>query len=172
MAPPVVRGRVPGRAGRSPALDSWVCESSTSERLTARPPLDEPEFSRWREEADRALGGATREAGAANHNWSCFLAEQAPQLAMKALLHGLGRAPWGHDLEELTRAVGQAGVELPDEVTAAARQLARHYIPARYPDAHPAASPGSRYVADDAAGALQAANALLEFVDRTWESLG
>ena len=137
-----------------------------------RPPLDEPEFSRWREEADRALGGAAREAKAENHNWSCFLAEQAAQLAVKALLHGLGRAPWGHDLEALTGAVGEAGVELSDEVTAAARLLARHYIPARYPDAHPAASPGSRYVADDSSGALQAAEALLAFVDRTWESLG
>jgi len=137
-----------------------------------RPPLDEPEFSRWREEADRALGGAAREAEARNHNWSCFLAEQAAQLAVKALLHGLGRAPWGHDLEQLTRAVGEAGVELSDEVTAAARLLGRHYIPARYPDAHPAASPGSRYVADDSAGTLRAGEVLLAFVDRSWESLG
>lgn len=137
-----------------------------------RPPLDEPEFSRWREEADRALAGARREATAENHNWSCFLAEQAAQLAVKALLHGLGRAPWGHDLEQLTRAAGEAGVELSDEVTAAARLLARHYIPARYPDAHPAAAPGSRYVAEDSAGALRAAEALLGWVDRNWESLG
>jgi len=134
-------------------------------------PLDRDEFARWREEADRALGAAVREAQAGNHNWSCFLAEQAAQLAVKALLHGLGRAPWGHDLEQLTRALSEAGVELPDEVTAGARHLARHYIPARYPDAHPAASPGSRYVADDSAGALRAARTLLAFVDDTWESV-
>jgi HEPN domain-containing protein len=134
-------------------------------------PLDRDEFARWREEADRAQGAAVREAQAGNHNWSCFLAEQAAQLAVKALLHGLGRAPWGHDLEQHTRALGEAGVELPDEVTAGARHLARHYIPARYPDAHPAASPGSRYVADDSAGALRAARTLLAFVDDTWESV-
>jgi len=137
-----------------------------------RPPLDEPEFARWREEADHALGAATREAQAENHNWSCFLAEQAAQLAVKALLHGLGRGPWGHDLEGLTEAVGEAGVELSGETRAAARLLARHYIPARYPDAHPAAAPGSRYVAEDSASALAAAETLLAFVDRTWESLG
>jgi HEPN domain-containing protein len=56
-------------------------------------------------------------------------------------------------------------------VTAAARLLARHYIPARYPDAHPAASPGSRYVAQDSTGALRAARTLLAFVDDTWESV-
>ncbi len=68
--------------------------------------------------------------------------------------------------------MGEAGVELSDEVTAAARLLARHYIPARNPDEHPAASPGSRYVADDSAGALRAGEVLLAFVDRSWESLG
>ena len=137
-----------------------------------RAPLDEPEFTRWREEAERALGAAKREAAAENHNWSCFLAEQAAQLAAKALLHGLGRAPWGHDLEQLTRAMGEAGIELPGDVTAGARLLARHYIPARHPDAHPAASPGSRYVPDDSSAAVRAAETLLAFVDRTWESLG
>lgn len=137
-----------------------------------RSPLDEPEFRRWREEADRAFGAADREAAAANHNWACFLAEQAAQLAAKALLHGLGRAPWGHDLDALVQAVGEAGIELPEEVTSGARLLTRHYIPARYPDAHPAASPGSRYVADDSAAALAAAREVLGFVDRTWESAG
>jgi HEPN domain-containing protein len=137
-----------------------------------RPPLDEPEFSRWREEAGRALGAATREATAENHNWSCFLAEQAAQLAVKALLHGLGRGPWGHDLERLLAAVGEAGVALNDEVRAAARLLVRHYIPARYPDAQPAGAPGGRYVADDSLAALEATDTLLRFVDETWESFG
>jgi len=137
-----------------------------------RPPLDEPEFARWRDEAERALGAATREAGAANHNWSCFLAEQAAQLAVKGLLHGLGRAPWGHDLEGLTQALGEAGLDPDEDVRAAARLLARHYIPARYPDAQPAASPGSRYVPEDSAAALGAAATLLSFVDASWEALG
>lgn len=134
--------------------------------------MDEPEFARWREEASRAWGAAEREAAAENHNWSCFLAEQAAQLAVKALLHGLGRAPWGHDLEGLTWSLADAGLYLDDEVRGAARLLARHYIPARYPDAQPAASPGSRYVAEDSAGALRAAETLLAFVDSSWEALG
>jgi HEPN domain-containing protein len=137
-----------------------------------RPPVDEPEFRRWRDEADRALGGARREAKAANHNWSCFLAEQAAQLALKALLHGLGRGPWGHDVEALLESVADAGLDVGDEERAAARLLARHYIPARYPDAHPGSSPGHRYVADDSAQAVAAAERLLAFVDSEWESFG
>lgn len=135
------------------------------------PPVDEPEFRRWRDEGDRALGAARRESSADNYNWACFLAEQGAQLAVKALLHGLGRGPWGHDLEALVAGVSDAGVAVPDEVVAAARELARHYIPARYPDAHPAASPGSRYVAADAHGALRAAEAIVAFVDRVWAEM-
>ena len=134
-------------------------------------PVDEPEFLRWRDEAERAFGAARREAAAENHNWSCFLAEQAAQLAVKALLHGLGRGPWGHDLEGLVESVGEAGVEVPEEVTSGARLLARHYIPARYPDAQPASSPGSRYVPEDSELALRAGERVLAFVDRTWDSL-
>ncbi len=134
-------------------------------------PLDEPEFSRWREEGGRALGAARREAGAESHNWSCFLAEQAAQLAVTALLHGLGRAPWGHDLEGLVQSLGDAGVDVPEEVRASSRLLARHYIPARYPDAHPASSPGSRYVPEDSEAALRAAERVLGLVDATWESI-
>jgi HEPN domain-containing protein len=134
-------------------------------------PLDEPEFRRWREEADRALAAAGREAAAQSHNWSCFLAEQAGQLAAKALLHGLGRAPWGHDLEALIQSVGEAGIAVPGEVSGAARLLTRHYIPARYPDAHPASSPGSRYVPEDSEAAVEAAEQLLSFVDGVWGSL-
>lgn len=118
------------------------------------------------------MGAATREAQAENHNWSCFLAEQAAQLGVKALLHGLGRAPWGHDLEGLTASLEDAGLELGNDVKGAARLLARHYIPARYPDAQPAASPGSRYVPEDSESALQAAATLLAFVDGAWEAFG
>lgn len=78
-----------------------------------RPPLDEPEFSRWREEADHALGGAAREAEAENHNWSCFLAEQAAQLAVKALLHGSGERP-GATISRSSRARwGRRGWSFP-----------------------------------------------------------
>lgn len=75
------------------------------------PPLDEEEYRRWREEAQRALDSARRESAAGAHNWSCFLAEQSAQLAVKALLHGLGRGPWGHDLMRLGREGHPVGFE-------------------------------------------------------------
>lgn len=139
--------------------------------VSAEVPLDEEEYSRWRDEADRALAGARLQADAGLHNWACFAAEQAAQLAAKALLHGLGRAPWGHDLVRLSDSIGAAGVEVPADIADAARRLSRHYIPARYPDAHPGGSPAAHYGQSDANDALRDAERVLAFVDDAWASL-
>ncbi|SRR6266567_4424955 len=133
--------------------------------------LDQPEFDRWRDEADRALAGAELQRAGGLHNWACFAAEQAAQLAVKALLHGAGVAPWGHDLVRLGEAAKQSGINLPVAIEDALRRLSRHYIPARYPDAHPAGSPGTHYGEADAAEALADARAILDFVDATWKGL-
>jgi len=136
------------------------------------PPLDGDEFRRWREEARQALRGAELQAGAGLFNWACFLAEQAAQLALKALLHGLGRGPWGHDLVRLSEMASAAGLDPPLPAADALRRLSRHYIPARYPDAHSAGSPSAHYGAADAEEALRDAASVLDFVDEAWEALG
>jgi HEPN domain-containing protein len=133
--------------------------------------LDGEEFARWRQEADRALEGARVQAGAGLHNWACFAAEQAAQLAVKALLHGLGRGPWGYDLPGLGDRLREAGVDVPAETADAMRRLGRHYIPARYPDAHASGPPGTHYGASDSDEAIADAEGILAFVDSSWESL-
>lgn len=138
--------------------------------MSTAPPLDEDEFRRWRDEADRALAGARLQADAGLHNWACFAAEQAAQLAMKGLLHGLGRGPWGHDLVRLLDLAREAGLEMRTETADALRRLGRHYIPARYPDAHPGGPPGTHYGEADARDAVRDAELVLRFVDRAWES--
>lgn len=134
-------------------------------------PLDREEFQRWRQEADRALRAARLQAESGLHNWACFAAEQAGQLGLKALLHGLGRGPWGHDLVRLGEMAQAAGLDVPDEVWAALRRLGRHYIASRYPDAHAAGSPGAHYGPEDAQEAVADAQRVLNYVDRVWGSL-
>jgi HEPN domain-containing protein len=134
----------------------------------AESPLDAEEHGRWRAEADRALHGARVQAEADIFNWACFAAEQAAQLAVKGLLHGLGRAPWGHDLVRLGAMLVEAGIEPPSEVGDAMRRLGRHYIPARHPDAHPLGPPGDHYGAADSREALSDAGTIIAFVDSTW----
>jgi HEPN domain-containing protein len=135
-------------------------------------PRDEAEFERWRAEADRALAGSRVQAEAGLHNWACFAAEQAAQLATKALLHGLGRGPWGHDLVRLGELAVDSGVALSRGTLDAMRRLGRHDIPARYPDAHPSGSAGAHYGASDSAEAIRDAEAVLAAIDEAWRSLG
>lgn len=134
--------------------------------------VDVDEYTRWRTEADRALRHATLAADDGLHNWACFSAEQAAQLAIKALLHGIGRGPWGHDLVALGAEVEGSGLDVPQNVRDALMRLGRHYMPARYPDAHPAGSPGGHYGAADAKQALDDARAVLALVDEAWDDLG
>lgn len=135
--------------------------------------LDEPEFRRWWDAGTDALAAARVQADAGFHHWSCFLAEQSAQLAVKALLHGVGVGAWGHDLVELGRAWGVA-LEEDTELTlqAGLQRLSRHYIPARYPDAHPSGSPGAHYGEADSAQALADAEQVAAAVDQVWERLG
>jgi HEPN domain-containing protein len=130
--------------------------------------VDADEFQRWRAEADAALRGARLQAESGLHNWACFAAEQATQLAVKGLLHGLGRGPWGHDLVRLGELLADIS-DVPGAVEDAFRRLSRHYIPARYPDAHPSGPPGIHYGPADSAQAVADAEAALAHVDALWK---
>jgi HEPN domain-containing protein len=90
---------------------------------------------------------------------------------VKALLHGIGAGPWGHDLVELGARLAEAGLVVPPDATDRLLRLARHYMPARYPDAHAAGSPGERYGEADSGQALEDARAVLALVDEGWRAL-
>jgi HEPN domain-containing protein len=134
-------------------------------------PLDEPEFTRWREEAQQALIGAHVQRDASIFNWSCFMCEQAAQLAVKGLLHAIGGAPWGHDLVALIDRVAATGLTVPDPVRSAAQRLSRHYIPARYPDAHGRGTAAAHYGRADADAAIDDAAIIINLVDEQWQTL-
>jgi HEPN domain-containing protein len=133
--------------------------------------VDSDEFARWREEADSALAVARAAAPGGFYNWACFAAEQSAQLAMKAILHGIGAGPWGQDLVRLAEKAKEAGLTVPTEVEDGLRRLGRHYIPARYPDAHASGSPGRHYGQADWLQAERDASAAISFVDETWARL-
>lgn len=131
--------------------------------------VDGPEFRRWRGQADGALEMARL---GTHHNWRCFLAEQAAQMAMKALLHGLGRGPWGHDLVELGKAMAEAlEGPLDSSLADALRRLSKLYIPTRYADALPSGDPADKFTAADAEDAIADAELVVAQVDGVWRQL-
>ncbi|MGQ0560571.1 MAG: HEPN domain-containing protein [Gemmatimonadota bacterium] len=134
--------------------------------------LDHPEFERWRLAAAGARQSAALQATSDLHNWACFLAEQSAQLAMKALLHGLGLGAWGCDLVRLGDSLATASEQpLPRPVSASLRRLSRHYIPARYPDAHPSGPPDAYFGREDVETALADLDSVLAYVDAQWTVL-
>lgn len=133
--------------------------------------FDREEFERWRAEATRALEAADVQAKQGLHNWGCFVYEQAAQLAVKGLLHGMGKAPWGHDIVALVELLDEVGGAAAEDVSASARRLGRHYIPARYPDAYPSGAPGDHYGQSDSIEAARDAKTILDAVDALWRSL-
>jgi HEPN domain-containing protein len=134
-------------------------------------PLDSAEFQRWRANGEAALAGARAQRDAGVHQWACFNCEQAAQLSLKALLHGVGLGPWGHDLLELVNKAVDGGFEIPNSIDDALRRLDRFYIQTRYPDAYAAGELATRYRTQDADQAIEDAETVLAWVDKTWESL-
>lgn len=133
--------------------------------------LDAAEFERWRAQADRTVATAHLAADGGSHGWACFLCEQAAQLAVKGLLHAIGEPAWGHDLPQLVaRAAESVGPERL-AVTDAAEELSRHYIPARYPDAHPAGTADEHYNATSSRLAFEYVGSVLDAIDDAWQAL-
>lgn len=137
--------------------------------------LDADEFGRWRRQAAETRIAAESVTAASSWGWCCFMSEQAAQLAVKALLHATGSPSraWGHDLVALVFRAGQdLGGPLVAPATAdAAARLSRHYIPARYPDAHSGGTPADHYREADALDALADTDLVLAAVDTVWASM-
>ena len=136
------------------------------------PGFDDPEYSRWRDSAEDARSRALDLAAADAHNWVCFLCEQAAQLALKGLLHGVGAGARGHDLVALSqRLTEHVEDELPAEVSAALVRLSRHYTTSRYPDTLAGGTPHEHFTDEDAQQALRDVDRVLDFIDHYWRAL-
>lgn len=123
------------------------------------------EYLRWFKEALWAFDTAKILYREARYNAAAFYAHQAAELAAKALLYHINEAPWGHNIRILLeRYFERENISPPEPLLEAARELDRHYIPARYPNAHPNVTPHEAYDKATACRALRAAEKIIEFV--------
>ena len=129
------------------------------------------EARRWLAQARRDLKAAKDSSSAGNFEWACFQAQQAAGKALKALFHGLRREAWGHSLVELLEGLsdvyGDARALLPS-----ARELDRHYIPSRYPNAFESGYPAMYYDEETADRAVGRAEAILRWAEEKLRELG
>ncbi|MBI4567926.1 MAG: HEPN domain-containing protein [Planctomycetes bacterium] len=116
----------------------------------------------WLTQADRDLAQARDSAAAGRHEWACFAAHQAAELAVKALHLSRGQDAWGHVIRRLLEQL-PAGVVVPQALLERARVLDGYYVPTRYPNGHPEGAPGEHYGENQSREAISHAGALLEF---------
>jgi len=103
----------------------------------------------WMDQALRDLAHARQDLSTGFHEWACFSAQQAAEKAAKAVLQKAGTEAWGHSVADLLAEIGRART-FPDDVIDLAHELDKAFIAARYPNAHPAGSPGSVYTRGEA----------------------
>jgi len=126
--------------------------------------FDREEYERWLRQAEDTLESAEEDLRNRRFNWSCFKAQQAAEYAVKGLLYGLGSIPVGHSLLRLVGRLKNRGVDVGEGLKHA-RLLDRHYIPTRYPNAHPEGAPFEYYDQETADEALRSARELFRIVE-------
>ena len=114
----------------------------------------------WFRQSRRKLESARWDIQGEFYEDACFSAQQAAELAAKALLESQGRIELGPSVYQLLQAAGTA----PPDALQAARVLDRYYIPTRYPNGFPAGAPMDYYDRSTAEEAVGHAQAILDFV--------
>jgi HEPN domain-containing protein len=115
----------------------------------------------WLRQGQRDLAHARRARDDGDHEWACFAAHQGAEKALKAVFQGRGEEAWGHALSDLVGAL--VGDPASDPLVTRAKALDKHYIPTRYPNGFASGAPMDYYTTDDAARAIDDAEAILRF---------
>ena len=118
----------------------------------------------WMEQARGDLEHAAHDLAGGFFDWACFSAQQAAEKAVKAVFQRLGVEAWGHSAADLLRELGRSQ-KVPGDLLDLALELDKAYIPTRYPNAHPAGSPRSRYTKAEADRMVGHADKILRFCE-------
>ncbi len=115
----------------------------------------------WFSQAERDLWLAADLRQNEYHEWSCFVAHQAAEKAVKALHLHSGQEAWGQVVGGLLRELPQ---DVPAELIERTQVLDNYYVPTRYPNGHPAGAPMDHYGRLQSEEAFRHARAVVEYV--------
>lgn len=121
----------------------------------------------WLRQAKRKLESARWDMEGGFYEDACFSAQQAAELAVKAMLEREGRFELGHSISALLSKLG----EIPPELKEAARTLDHYYIPPRYPNSFASGAPMDYYSQKEAEEAIRLAQSIIEFAARAISGL-
>ena len=92
-----------------------------------------------------------------------MIRDEATEKILKGLLLAYNEATWGHSVLSLLRRLDEIMDVDINEIEQCAKELDRHYIPSRYPDAYPSGRPEDYYTEKMAKEALICALKIKEF---------
>jgi HEPN domain-containing protein len=118
----------------------------------------------WLDQARGDLAHARNDLEDGFYDWTCFSCQQAAEKAVKAVFQKIGAEAWGHSVAELLQVL-QRVQSVEEDIIDLATELDRAYIPARYPNAHPASSPRRLYVRAEAERMVEHADRILRFCE-------
>jgi HEPN domain-containing protein len=121
----------------------------------------------WLAQAEDDLRAARLLQGGGQAAQACFQAQQVGEKAIKALLAADDRDLRSHSLTALLRELGEDPAQRWQRP---ARLLDKLYAPTRYPDALGDELPADVFGPEDAAAALEAASALLNWARQALEA--
>lgn len=118
----------------------------------------------WYRQARRDLEHARHALEDKEFEWACFAANQAAEKALKALYQAAGADAWGHSVFALLENLPP---DFPADATLKdlAKELDKHYIPPRYPNAYPQGAPYDYYTKAEADRAIAIAERILGFCE-------
>jgi len=117
----------------------------------------------WLRKARRFAEVAKRELEEGYYDIAAFSAQQAAEMALKAVLIGkTGYKPLTHSITELLEAISEIA-EVPEEVSGCSG-IEEHHVQARYPDARV-----REYTREEAEGAVRCAEVILRYAKELLE---
>lgn len=116
----------------------------------------------WLRQAERDLQHAKDSREKESHDWACFAAQQAAEMACKALHLHYKQEAWGHVIAGLLESLPEEVVPA-DDLVEKARVLDNYYIPTRHPNGHPTGAPFEHYGPLQSKQAIQYASEIVEF---------
>jgi HEPN domain-containing protein len=114
----------------------------------------------WFAQAERDLEQARASQRDGRHEWACFAAQQAAEMAVKALHLSLGQEAWGHVVARLLAELPSP----PDDLSEKAKVLDNFYVATRYANGHAEGAPFEHYGSIQSDQAIRYAGEIVEFV--------
>lgn len=117
----------------------------------------------WLEQGKSDLEAANHLLDTNDFSWSCFLAQQTAEKALKALGEYINIFLWGHDLVDLIEEL-EKKIKIPEKILDNSKTLNLYYISTRYPDAFTSGHPSEKFSKQQALDAIKLGKEILEYV--------